>query len=129
MLVLTVVFPILLTIYGNPDRGGIIGGYVGAVLFGAAAVAIGVLTSSLTANQIVAAVLSIAILLVLWAIDGIGQLLGGSVSSMARYMAMFSHLTDMPRGVINSQDIVYFISVTAVALFLATRAIEARRWR
>ena len=129
MLLLTVLYPILLSIYGSPDRGGVIGGYVGALLFAAAAVAIGLLTSSLTANQIVAAVLCFAILLVLWAIDGVSSLVSGPVGGAISYVAMYSHFSDMTRGVINSQDVVYFLSVTAAALFLATRAVESRRWR
>src|SRR5579875_374292 len=68
MLVLTGFYPLLLALYGNPDRGGIIGGYLGALLFGGLAIAVGLFTSSLTQNQIVAAVLSFAILLLLWVI-------------------------------------------------------------
>src|SRR5439155_17935599 len=118
MLALTVFYPILLSIYGSPDRAGIIGGYVGALLFGAAAVAVGLLTSALTSNQIVAAILCFAILLVLWAIDGLGGLAGGTAGAVLSYVAMYSHFTDLSRGVINSQDVVYFLSITAAALFL-----------
>jgi ABC-2 type transport system permease protein len=129
MIALTVLYPIILAIYGNPDRGGIIGGYLGALLFGSAAVAIGVLTSSTTANQIVAAVTSFAILLILWVFDGIGGLLGGTAGSVASYLAVYTHFTDMTRGIINTTDVVYFVSVTSIALFLAVRSLESRRWR
>ncbi len=129
MLVLTVLYPLLLALYGNPDRGGIIGGYVGTILLAATTVAVGVFTSSLTANQIVAAVLSFAILLVLWVIDGVGSIVGGPIGEVTTYLAVWTHFTDMTRGIIDTKDVIYFLSVTAGGLFLTIRSIESRRWR
>lgn len=129
MLVLTLYYPLLLSIYGNPDRGGIIGGYLGAVLFSAAIVAVGLFTSSLTQNQIVAAVLSFAILLLLWVVDGLSSVFSGRVGDLLSYLALYPHFNDMTRGAIATKDIVYYLSLTAAALFLAWRSLEARRWR
>jgi ABC-2 type transport system permease protein len=129
MLVLTGLYPILLAFYGNPDRGGIIGGYLGALLFGGAAVAIGLLTSSVTGNQIVAAVLAFAALLILWVIDGIGGLVGGTVGAVTNYVAVYTHFTDMTRGIIATNDVVYFLSLIVGAMFLTTLSLESRRWR
>jgi ABC-2 type transport system permease protein len=129
MLVLTGFYPILLAVYGNPDRGGIVGGYLGALLFGGTAIAIGLLTSSTTANQIVAAVLAFAALLILWVIDGIGGLAGGTVSQITNYVAVYTHFSDMTRGIIDTKDVVYFLSLIVGALFLTTRSLESRRWR
>jgi ABC-2 type transport system permease protein len=129
MLVLTGFYPLLLAIYGNPDRGGIIGGYVGALLFGGSAVAIGLFTSSTTSNQIVAAVVSFAALLILWVIDGIGGVIGGTTGQITSYLAVYTHFTDMTRGIIDTKDVVYFLSLIVGALFLSTRSIESRRWR
>jgi ABC-2 type transport system permease protein len=129
MLVLTGFYPALLALYGNPDRGAVIGGYLGAVLFGGAAIAIGLLASSLTANQIVAAVLAFAVLLVLWVIDGLGGIAGGSVGSITNYLAVYTHFTSMTSGIVATNDVVYFLSLIVGSLFLTTRFIEARRWR
>jgi ABC-2 type transport system permease protein len=129
MLVLTALYPILLKIYGNPDPGQIVGGYAAALLFGAAAVAIGLLTSSLTSNQIVAAVVSIAVLLVLFVIDGIGSIFGGAFGSIATYLAVYTHFSDMTLGIIDTKDVVYFLTVIVAALFLTQRSLETRRWR
>jgi ABC-2 type transport system permease protein len=129
MLVLTGFYPILLSMYGNPDRGGIIGGYLGALLFGGAAIAIGLFTSSTTANQIVAAVLSFALLLILWVVDGVGGLVGGTVGAITNYVAVYTHFSDMTRGIIDTKDVIYFLSLIVGALFLATRSVESRRWR
>lgn len=129
MLALTGFYPLLLAIFGNPDRGGIIGGYVGALLFGAAAIALGLLASSLTSNQIIAAIVTFAILLVLWIIDGIGNLVGGIGGQVASYLAVYNHFTSMTTGIIDTKDVVYFLSLIFGALFLATLSIETRRWR
>jgi ABC-2 type transport system permease protein len=129
MLVLTGFYPILLALYGNPDRGGIIGGYLGALLFGGAAVAIGLFTSSTTGNQIVAAVLAFAFLLILWVVDGVGGLIGGTVGQITNYVAVYTHFSDMTRGIIDTKDVVYFLSLIVGALFLTTRSLESRRWR
>ena len=129
MLVLTLYYPFLLWMYGNPDTGGIIGGYLGALLFCGAIVSVGLLTSSLTQNQIVAAVLSFAILLLLWVVDGLSSVFGGRVGDALSYLALYPHFNDMTRGAIDTKDVLYYLSLTAVALFLAWRTLEARRWR
>jgi len=129
MLVLTGFYPALLAIYGNPDRGGVIGGYVGALLFGGAAIALGLFASSLTSNQIIAAVVTFAMLLVLWVIDGVGSLLGGIPGQVATYLAVYTHFTDMTRGIISTKDVVYFLSLIVGSLFLSTLSVETRRWR
>ncbi|MBX6772373.1 MAG: ABC transporter permease, partial [Chloroflexi bacterium] len=86
-------------------------------------------TSSLTQNQIVAAVLSFAILLLLWVIDGLGSLVGGIVGSIATYLAVFTHFSDMTRGIVDTKDVVYFLTVIIGALFFTTWSVETRRWR
>ncbi|HLZ07466.1 MAG TPA: ABC transporter permease [Chloroflexota bacterium] len=129
MLLLTGLYPILVALFGSPDRAVIIGGYVGAVLFGGMAVSIGLFTSSLTSNQIVAAFLSFAIFIVLWVIDGLGGLASGDVAALVSYLSVFAHIGDMARGIIDTKDVLYFVSVIAGALFLASRSIESRRWR
>lgn len=129
MLLLTLYYPFLLWMYGNPDQGGIIGGYLGAILFCAAITAVGLFTSSLTQNQIVAAVLSFAILLLLWVVDGLSSQFGGRVGDALSYLALYPHFNDMTRGAIDTKDIVYYLTVTAAALFLTWRSLEARRWR
>jgi ABC-2 type transport system permease protein len=129
MLVLTLAYPAVLFIYGRPDPGELFGGYLAMLLFGAAAMAVGLFASSLTQNQIVAAVISWAVFLVLWVFDGAAQFVGGTFGEVLRYLAMFPHLNDMTRGVVNTKDVVYYLSLVVGALFLTTRSLEARRWR
>jgi len=129
MLGLTLYFPLLLTRIGNPDPGPIIAGYVGLILFGASFMSVGLLMSSLTQNQIVAAVLTFVTLLILWTIDASSNLFGGSASAVLSYLAVASHYADFGKGVIDTKDVIYYLSLVAIGLFLATRSLEARRWR
>ncbi len=73
--------------------------------------------------------LSFAILLILWVIDAISSLFGGGVGDVASYLAVYTHFTDMTQGVIDTKDVIYFLTVIAAALFLTARSVETRRWR
>jgi len=128
MLGLTLVYPLVLMRFGNPDRGLFLSSYLGAALFGAAFLAVGVLASALTQNQIVAAVISLATLLALWLIDIFAGLTRGALADILNYLSIIARYNDFLRGVISSQSVIYYLSVIVVALFLATRALETRRW-
>ncbi|MFN7470596.1 MAG: ABC transporter permease subunit [Roseiflexaceae bacterium] len=129
MLLCTLYYPIILwRIGGNPDWGPVLTGYLGIILLSSAMFAIGTLTSSLTENQIVAAVLGFGILLLMWLIDAAGNLATGA-TDLLRYLSLPAHYNDFARGAINIEDVVYYLSVTFVALFLATRSLESRRYR
>ena len=125
----TLYYVLLLYAFGSPDTGPVLSGYLGLLLYGAAALAIGLLGSSFSGNQIVAAVVGIAILLMLSYVDRIGGLVEGIVSQIVQGMSMNSHIVDFTRGVIDLSSVVYFLSLAAVFIFLAIRSLETRRWR
>lgn len=129
MLLLTLLYPLFLFLFGNPDRGPIFTGYIGVLLQASAFLAVGLLASSLTQNQIVAAIVAFAFLLVLWLSDSLGQFLGGTVGSIISYLSVINHFGDFPRGVINSKDVVYYLTLVAAGLVLSTLALQARRLR
>ncbi len=129
MVLLTVAYPLLLVQLGNPDVGPILSGYLGYVLLGAAMLAIGVLASSVTQNQIVAAMLGIGTNLVLWVAGDLGDMVGEFLRPVVQYLPLFAHYTDFARGIIDTKDIIYFASVIVLCLFLSTRLVESRRWR
>lgn len=129
MLLLTLLYPLFLFLFGNPDRGPIIAGYLGVLLQASAFLAVGLLASSLTQNQIVAAIVAFAFLLVLWLSDSLGQFLGGTVGSIISYLSVINHFGDFPRGVINSKDVVYYLTLVAAGLVLSTLALQSRRLR
>jgi ABC-2 type transport system permease protein len=62
-------------------------------------------------------------------LDTFAQPLGGAVGDVLTYLAVYPHLSDLSRGVIDTKDVLYYLSVVAGALFLTTRSLEARRWR
>jgi ABC-2 type transport system permease protein len=129
MLALTLYFPLLLFIFGVPDPGPMITGYLGVLLQAAAFAAIGLATSSTTENQIVAAFLAFAINLILWLSESISTFVGKPLSDVAKYLSITSHMQDFSRGVIDSSHIIFFLSVVAAALFLTYLSLQSRRWR
>ena len=129
MLLLTGWYPLLLFRLGNPDPGPIISGYLGIFLLAAAMLAVGMLTSSLTENQIVAAVLAFGALLILYLLGAAANIIGQPLSGLFQYMGFSDRLTDFLQGVIDSRSVIYYLSVIVGALFLTTRSLEARRYR
>jgi ABC-2 type transport system permease protein len=129
MLALTLYFPLLLYIFGTPDPGPMITGYLGVLLQAAAFVAIGLAISSTTENQIVAAFLAFGINLILWLSESISAFLGKPWSDVAKYLSITSHIQDFSRGVIDSSHVIFFLSVVAAALFLTYLSLQTRRWR
>jgi ABC-2 type transport system permease protein len=129
MLACTLYFPFILwRVGGTPDWGPILTGYLGLILLTSAMMAIGTLASAVTENQIVAAVLSFGILLLLWLIEAAGNIATGSATVLT-YLSLPAHYNDFARGAINLEDVVYYLSVTIAALFIATRMLETRRYR
>ena len=129
LIALTLYYPLLLFLFAEPDPGPIYSGYLGFILYGSAALSIGILTSTLTSNQIVAFIVSAGILLLLFFANTGADVVGGFWSTLVTEVGMRSHFADFERGVIDTKHIVYFISVTAFFLFLSIRALESRRWR
>lgn len=127
-LALTLLYVFILKRYGNPDMGPIIAGYVGLILFGAAFLAVGVFASSLTQNQVVAAVVAVAVLLGLWLVNAFASAARAPVSDILNYLSIISHYQEFYSGVIDSKDVVYYLAVIAVSLFLSVRVLETRRW-
>lgn len=125
----TLYYVLLLYVFGQPDTGPVITGYLGLLLHGAAALAVGLLGSSLSANQIVAAVVGIAVLLMMSFIDRVGIMVSGVAAEVLAGLSLDAHVTDFTRGVIDTANVVYFLSITAVFLFLTIRSMETRRWR
>lgn len=130
MLVFTLYYPILIVLLqGKPDFGPMAAGYLGILLQAGAFLAVGLFASSLTENQMISAILSFAILLVMWLADGVAGNLGAPVRDIFRYLSITQHFQDFPRGVIDTTHIVYFVSVVAACLLLTVLSLQTRRWR
>ena len=126
---LTLYYTILLYVFASPDPGPIYAGYLGLVLYGGAALAIGLLCSTLTSNQIVAAVVAMGILMVMFFADLAADNIGGTASTIISEISIRSHFEDFDRGIIDTKHVVYYLSVIAFFLFMSVRALESRRWR
>ena len=125
----TLYYVALLYVFATPDTGPIVSAYFGLVLYGTAALAVGLMSSSLSGNQIVSAVVGMGILLTLSFIDRIAAIVEGLAADVLNGVSMNAHFTDFARGVIDTSHIVYYISMAAVFLFIAVRSLETRRWR
>ncbi len=145
MLVLSLYFVILLFVYGIPDVGPILTGYLGLVLYASATLAIGLFASALSPNQIVGLVVGAGLLTGLTIIDFVSdrvQGVGAEILDALQLGASFSvfdldsfgvaeagHFADFARGILSVGDVVYYLSITAVFLMLTVIALETRRWR
>src|SRR5919199_346144 len=129
MLGLTLLFPAFLLVFGNPDRGPIVTGYLGIFLQAAAFLAVGLWASSLTQNQIVAAIVAFALLLILWLSDNLGQFLGGTIGQIVSYTSVINHFQSFPQGVIESKDVIYYLTLVAAGIVLSTLSLQSRRYR
>ena len=125
MLVLSGVYAITLGILGRPDWGPIYSGYLG-LLLGAALVAVGLMTSSLVSNQIIAALLSLTLFLLLWIIDRFGWMLPDPFDALVVNLSLLVHFTPFATGSIFLSDAGFFISVALLELFLSLRALARR---
>jgi ABC-2 type transport system permease protein len=129
LLTMTLYFPLLLEIFGNPDEGPMVGGYIGVLLQGMAFLSIGLMASALSANQIIAAAVTFVTLLLLWLADALSRVLSGPAAQVVQYVSITKRFEDMPRGVLDTKDVVFFVTIILASLFITTQIIGARRWR
>jgi ABC-2 type transport system permease protein len=132
ILAVTVFYPAVLNTIVSPgiDQGLMVAGYLGMFLITGAFTAIGVMTSSFFSNQIAAFFASLGLLLVLWMISYPAQIVGGAGMELMQYLDMSEHYyASFLRGIIELKDVVYYISVIVLALFLGSISVETRRWR
>ena len=126
---LTGYYVLLLYAYGDPDSGPVLSAYLGLFLFSAASLAVGLMASSLSSNQIVAAVIGMAVLLTLSFINRVADIVSGTAAEVLNGLSMNTHFEDFTRGIVDTGHIVYYASLTAVFLFMTVRSLETRRWR
>ena len=126
MLALSGAFAVALGMLGHPDWGPIWSGYIGLFLLGAALVAVGLFTSSLVSNQVVAALLSLSLFLLLWIIDYFGWLLPDPFDAFVVNLSLLVHFSPFATGSLFLSDAGYFISAALLFLFLSVRALARR---
>ena len=127
ILIVSLEFPLIYGIFGKPDWGQTLSGYIGLLLCGLAFLAVGVFSSSLTSNQIAAWLIGTSILLLFWLIGWLSM--GGStwLGGVVKGLSVYENFGDFERGVVDAKNLLYFISVCVFFLFLTVRSLESRR--
>ena len=128
---LSLVIPFSVMYVGDPDGGIILTGYIGLLLMGAAYLSIGLCASTLTENQIIAFILGIFTCFVLLIIGEDIVLFNAPdwLFPIFNYLGLGAHYSSILRGVLDSRDIIYYLSVIGFFLYLSTLAVESRKWR
>lgn len=135
LLLVSLVYLLILSTIGTPDLGTAFGAYFGAVLYGGAVLAVSMIWSAITEDQIVAAFLGAATVLVLYLAEIAAVWVGGQsadagAADFIRELGLQAHYNaTMLNGIIRAEDVLYFIFMIVGALFITVRIVETRRWR
>ena len=129
MLALTLLYPGIVLYFARVEWGPLLTGYLGLLLMGATFLAVGIFASSVTENQIVAAITTFGTLLLLWVVGWSAEYVGGSWGRVLSHLSILEHFDTFARGVLDTKDVIFYINVTILALFLTLRSLETRRWK
>jgi ABC-2 type transport system permease protein len=119
----------MLFMWGKPDWKPVLVAYLGLLLQGACLLAIGTFVSTTTKNQIVAGGVTFFVSLLLWLLSWFTAFDTGAVSSVINYLSIVTHMENFSKGVLDSKDIIFYLSMIFFSLFLTSRAMESLRWR
>ena len=129
IMLLTALNFIFLFRYGNPDWKPLAIGYLGLLLQAAALLAIGTFISTLTKNQIVAGAATFGVCLLLWVLEWVSGYETATWAQVLSYMSVITHFESFAKGVINTKDTVFYVTLTFLGLFFTARSMESLRWR
>lgn len=113
----------------KPEIGPIVSSFIGLFLLGITFISIGLFASSLTDNQIVAGVVSFTMLLMLWIVNWLADAFVGVLGQVFNAISFINYYADFTKGIMDTANIIFYLSVTALFIFLTIRQVEARRWR
>ena len=119
----------LIFVGSNVDYGAIFSGYLGLALMGATYAAIGTYSSSVTENQVVSFIIGVFIVLVLFMLDKTLVFIPSSIAGFIQFLSVDYHLSNISRGVIDSRNLIYFISMIGFFIFLTIQTLEVKRWK
>jgi len=129
MLVPTIFYQVILFLLGKPELGPVISGYIGIILLGASFISLGILISTMTENQIIAAVVTFGALLLFWIIQWGASFAGPLVGKILIQLSIIEHYQEFARGVIETNDAIFYILFSFFFLFLTMRSLESNKWR
>lgn len=129
LLLLTALNFIFLFKYGNPDWKPLAIGYLGLLLQAGALLAIGMFISTLTKNQIIAGAATFGVCLLLWVLEWVSGYETSTWASVLSYMSVVTHAGSFSKGLLDSKDAVYYLTLTFLGIFFTARSLESLRWR
>src|SRR5208283_3271075 len=118
----------MLFLWGKPDLKPVLVAYLGLLLQGGCLLAIGILISTMTKNQIVAGGVTFFVCLLLWLLSWFTAFDAGPFAQVINYLSIVTHMENFSKGVIDSKDIVFYLSFIFFSLFLTQRSMESLRW-
>ncbi len=124
----TLCYYITVTMLGTLDTGAVIGGYLGLLAVGAVFLSISIFGSALTENQVIAFIVSLFIVFALFMLDKVLFYLPTFLGMILEYISIDYHFSNIARGVIDTRDVIYYLSMIGFSLFMATNALQKRRW-
>jgi ABC-2 type transport system permease protein len=119
----------LLFFWGAPDWRPILTGYLGLILQGGTVLAIGTFISSTTRNQIIAGAATFAICLLLWVLSWVSSYNDAGWAAAIAYCSILTHFEPFSKGIIDTKDVVFYVSAIFLGLFMTARSLESLRWR
>jgi ABC-2 type transport system permease protein len=126
---LTFAYFAVLFMYGNPNLKPLIANALGMLLYGGALLALGMWFSTFTKNQIIAGAVGLAVFLLLYLLDWVSAYSTGTVGQVMSYIALTTHFDNFSKGVLQLSDVVYYLSVILLGIFLTARSVEALKGR
>jgi ABC-2 type transport system permease protein len=129
MMIVTWIHIGILFVYGNPEWKPIATGYLGLLLMGASFISIGLLISSLTKNQIVAGMITFAVLLLLWTIGWMQDSASPFMQKVLSALSLTDRFDDFAKGILDLKHVVYYLSFITFGLFLTAKSVDSERWR
>lgn len=124
----TLVYFVTVSMIGTLDVGAVICGYIGLLLVGSVFLAISLFGSSITENQVVAFIVSFLIIFALFMLDKVLIYVPSSLASIFEYLSVDYHFSNIARGVIDTRDLIYYMSAVGFSLFLGTVVLQKRKW-
>jgi ABC-2 type transport system permease protein len=127
-LIPTLAYYLTVSVIGTLDFGPVVGGYLGLIFIGAVFISIGVFGSSITENQVVGFIVSFLIVFVLFMLDKVLFYVPASFASVLEYLSIDYHFSNIARGIIDSRDLLYYLSTSGFTLLLGSVVLQKRRW-
>ena len=127
LLAMTLVYPLLLMVFGKPDMGTILSGYLGLLLLGAAILGLGLIATSVSKSQLVAAILGVSMALFAYVINWLSEIFNNA-KGLLNAVSITTYFSDFTRGMIDLQNVVFFLVWIVACIAISTLFVESYKW-